>query len=407
MTESVFIKDAQEINTALNKFRAAGYPVWMDDFGSGYSSLNVLKDYDFDTIKLDMAFLSSFTDRAREIIKYIIEMAKPLGIHTLAEGVETPEQYAFLRSIGCEMVQGYLFSQPLPYKQSLEHIEELGLPHETRDIRTYYSKAGSIDFLADRPLALVEYDAGMQCIHFLFANPQYRRSLASKGIYSIKQCEENLNTKDSPIIQLIASFIKKVVASEKQESMTYIKGGMFMWLRIKKIAQYGQRYLGLCTLQNITTTSDQLEQVKLTGLKEKIYDLYTTVTLLDGQKKVAEPLAFWQNDPAFSPGHCYDSEKAWHYYTDTYIAPEDRERFYAFSDYTTLPPRCQRQPNRTVTDYFRTLSSDGTYQWNFHAMIILPDSQQGFLHVAYACRGADAQRVSYLVQVYKDYFEHK
>lgn len=64
ITESVFIKDIETVNQTLNKFRAAGYQIWMDDFGSGYSSLNVLKDYEFDTIKLDMAFLSNFTDRS-------------------------------------------------------------------------------------------------------------------------------------------------------------------------------------------------------------------------------------------------------------------------------------------------------------------------------------------------------
>ena len=130
ITESVFIKDIETVNQTLNKFRAAGYQIWMDDFGSGYSSLNVLKDYEFDTIKLDMAFLSNFTDRSKEIVKSVVDMAKHLGIHILTEGVETLEQYTFLRNIGCEMLQGFLFSKPLPYIQAIEYIEELGLTHE-------------------------------------------------------------------------------------------------------------------------------------------------------------------------------------------------------------------------------------------------------------------------------------
>lgn len=134
ITESVFIKDIETVNQTLNKFRAAGYQIWMDDFGSGYSSLNVLKDYEFDTIKLDMAFLSNFTDRSKEIVKSVVDMAKHLGIHILTEGVETLEQYTFLRNIGCEMLQGFLFSKPLPYIQAIEYIEELGLTHETPEI---------------------------------------------------------------------------------------------------------------------------------------------------------------------------------------------------------------------------------------------------------------------------------
>lgn len=75
ITKSVFIKDIETVNQTLNKFRAAGYQIWMDDFGSGYSSLTVLKDYEFDTIKLDMAFLSNFTDRSKEIVKSVVDMA--------------------------------------------------------------------------------------------------------------------------------------------------------------------------------------------------------------------------------------------------------------------------------------------------------------------------------------------
>lgn len=408
VTESVFIKDVEIVNRTLNQFRAAGYQIWMDDFGSGYSSLNVLKDYDFDTIKLDMAFLSNFTDRAKEIVKSIIEMAKHLGIHTLAEGVETPEHYTFLRNIGCEMLQGYLFSQPLPYEQSLEHIEALGLSHETKAIHDYYSPAGSLDFLTDRPLALIEYEIISHRIRFLFANQPYRQALASKGIYRLEQCEYMLNTQDSPIIRILTDFIKKVITSDEPESMTYVKNGMFMWLKLEKLSQYGQRYLGLCTLQNITTTSDQLEQAKLAGLKEKIYNLYNTVTMLDVKKKQAQSLTFWRWDPDFQPGHEYDFEKAQHYYTEKYIAPEDRDRFYQFSNYATLENRCQAAPHHTLTDYFRTLSETGSYPWSAHYLILLPESQgQHYLHIASPCRGADAQRVQYLIQVYQEYFNKK
>ena len=78
-----------------------GYQVWMDDFGSGYSSLNALKDYHFDELKIDMDFLSNFTQRSKDIIQSTIHMSKKIGIRTLAEGVETEEQFRFLRDIGC------------------------------------------------------------------------------------------------------------------------------------------------------------------------------------------------------------------------------------------------------------------------------------------------------------------
>ena len=71
----------------------------MDDFGSGYSSLNVLKDYDFDELKIDMEFLANFLEKSRKIIRSIVRMAKDIGVQTLAEGVETKEEYEFLKGI--------------------------------------------------------------------------------------------------------------------------------------------------------------------------------------------------------------------------------------------------------------------------------------------------------------------
>ena len=90
--------------------------VEMDDFGSGYSSLNVLREVDLDVIKLDMLFLSEKTENNRggTIISSIVRMAKWLDMPVIAEGVETMSQADFLKSIGCEYIQGYLYSKPLP-----------------------------------------------------------------------------------------------------------------------------------------------------------------------------------------------------------------------------------------------------------------------------------------------------
>ena len=83
----------------------------MDDFGSAYSSLNALRMFDFNEIKLDMAFMEGFDEKAREVVSAIVAMAKELGMHTLAEGVETRSQVSFLRSIGCEHIQGYYYGR--------------------------------------------------------------------------------------------------------------------------------------------------------------------------------------------------------------------------------------------------------------------------------------------------------
>ena len=117
ITESINDEDMTVLNLGIERFRALGYEVWMDDFGSGYSSLNVLKDYSFDTIKFDMKFLHGFDVNKSEKAKYIIssnlEMARLMGMQALAEGVETPEQLKYLRSIGFDKAQGYYFGRPM------------------------------------------------------------------------------------------------------------------------------------------------------------------------------------------------------------------------------------------------------------------------------------------------------
>ena len=121
VTESTLSEDDIKLKEELKSFRSQDYALWLDDFGSGYSGLNVLKEFDFDLIKLDMKFLSNFenNEKARPIIKNIINLAKDLGMQTVTEGVETQEACDFLREIGCEKLQGYLFSKPV----SLEELE--------------------------------------------------------------------------------------------------------------------------------------------------------------------------------------------------------------------------------------------------------------------------------------------
>lgn len=114
ITESALNGDSQVMPRAIERFHRMGLEVWMDDFGSGYSSLNVLKDYRFDVIKIDMEFMRKFDERSRVIVRSICEMASSLGTRTVAEGVETKEQYEFLQQVGCTYAQGYLFSKPQP-----------------------------------------------------------------------------------------------------------------------------------------------------------------------------------------------------------------------------------------------------------------------------------------------------
>ena len=115
LTESVIFNNLDHAQNIIRQLHGNGFSVAMDDFGSGYSSLNVLKELQFDSIKLDKEFLRGFehNPHAQKVIEGAVAMIKTLDIKIVAEGVETREQADFLQSIGCNLAQGYLFAKPL------------------------------------------------------------------------------------------------------------------------------------------------------------------------------------------------------------------------------------------------------------------------------------------------------
>ncbi|MCR4556695.1 MAG: EAL domain-containing protein [Saccharofermentans sp.] len=116
ITETVMVTDSEKVVAIMEEFRSYGFIVEMDDFGSGYSSLNMLKNLPVDVLKIDMNFLGKADDeeKADTIVKNIINLSMDLGITSLTEGVETQIQYGFLSDMGCKLFQGYYFSKPVP-----------------------------------------------------------------------------------------------------------------------------------------------------------------------------------------------------------------------------------------------------------------------------------------------------
>ena len=126
VTESALTDNQQGLMNDLNRFHELGFALWLDDFGSGYSSLNVLKDYRFDVLKVDMVFLFNFHENAaaRKILSCIIDLANRLGMRTLTEGVETEEAAVYLQQIGCGRLQGFLYGKPQPYSELKKRIAD-------------------------------------------------------------------------------------------------------------------------------------------------------------------------------------------------------------------------------------------------------------------------------------------
>jgi len=125
LTETVVFQNISELLVLMNKMKSIGFNLSMDDFGSGYSSLNILKELPFDILKIDRGFFNAAqaTPRDQTILNYIVEMAHKLDMRVVSEGVETQEQSDLLKAINCDYAQGFLFARPMPVENYLEFVK--------------------------------------------------------------------------------------------------------------------------------------------------------------------------------------------------------------------------------------------------------------------------------------------
>ena len=211
LTESVASSDPVFLRSQIDAMHEAGFEVWMDDFGSGYSSLNTLQEFDFDLIKLDMGFLrSAQVERSHVILAGVVQAAAKLGVGTLTEGVETREQAEFLAGIGCDMLQGYFYAKPDDIQTVISHHEgKDAMGRESFEEARYWNEVSLVSFtdlegreeansdwvpLSEFPIAVLEERDGTWRI--LRSNDSYIEFLESLGI--LTQPYSNLETMPLP-----------------------------------------------------------------------------------------------------------------------------------------------------------------------------------------------------------------
>ena len=197
-TEGIFFENEELFRDVIVDFQNHGFTCSMDDFGSGYSSLNILKDLPVDTLKLDKLFFreSENTARDRAIIRSVIAMARSLNIKTVAEGVETLDVVDFLKLVGCTLIQGYIYSKPLPLTEFEERLDNENI--DTDDgIEFDFDKfevvpldmplSNSLDNSLRRTYAaIVEINAGGNIYHMYYPGESNIRfeKIPERGFYS-------------------------------------------------------------------------------------------------------------------------------------------------------------------------------------------------------------------------------
>lgn len=241
-TESSSFGDAERFKSTVDGLRSFGFQVWLDDFGSGYSSLNTLQEYAFDVIKLDMDFIRDIhNEKANDIVAGIVQVAKKLKVGTLAEGVETEEQALFLEGVGCDMLQGFFYSRALPLEVVADHaLKGLGMTRENLAEAAYWDAVDSIDLidpvahvngrsvdgmpLSEFPAGVMEHRGGVWSV--LRANKSFRDFLDRGGILP----NTRTSLKAHPIeVEIDEDFYKAVERCDASQ----------MWERIGGRLEYG------------------------------------------------------------------------------------------------------------------------------------------------------------------------
>lgn len=361
VTERVFASRNAVIDTALKRFHQAGYAIWIDDFGSGYSTFNLLKDYQYDMLKIDMAFMRAETERSRAIVCSIVQMNDRLDGTSLCEGVETKEQYEFLRSIGCDMVQGFYFSSPQPYEKLMAILKEKGISPETRKERNYYNGANTVPFDTDTPFAIVETDG--RRYRFLYHNDLFAEEAVGADL------SNDVKTADAPGRKLIHAVLHHSDGTPFQ----YMVDDRLLEIRAVLLNTMGSRKLLSIEIHDITASDEVDQSVKGTAYHH-ILHLFDDAYAVNLQDDVIA-------DAAHRHVLIRGVDQAIQQYARQNIQKEDQDAYLAYFQPERISKEVKEKQTPVFRSCFRTRGKDGSYIWKEHILLYLPvGNQPGFLY---------------------------
>ncbi|MCR5106615.1 MAG: EAL domain-containing protein [Lachnospiraceae bacterium] len=345
ITESVIGRNFDYMKVQISRFQELGFEVWMDDFGSGYSSLDLLQELQFDLIKFDMRFMRQFENspKSRVILSELMRMAINLNIETVTEGVETAEQVDFLSEIGCNKMQGYYFHKPSPTEEVFEIIkrgEEIKFENPSE---TQYHKLISSVNLYD--LGSISNDEAGSAVHYTNTMPMAVIETDGKE-FSVKRSNRSFREYRENYPELIEPVRNGVLECKEIAQRVFLdeasKKGENFHILIRKIAENhmdGVEAFAVAVLDITAPDADlQMRQKEtIDRLKEE------TVTYSRIAALIGDFLAIYTVDPDTCNYMQYNASKDYStlglpragvdFFEDTrkevkkWLVPEDEERF--------------------------------------------------------------------------------
>lgn len=358
VTESAMTRDTGVLKKELLRFKKAGYQLWLDDFGSGYSTLNVLKEFPFDLLKIDMAFLRNFNEESRIIIRSIILMAKNLSIHTLAEGAETKEQVDFLRESGCEDIQGYFYGKPMSIEEFEEKLGEGSYAAEGPLEKVVMDRIGLVNVLTDKPVGL-----------FLNRKDRFVLLLKNDALKQVGDAvygggniyfEGNEVLHSNPLYPWMQALIEGSRESGQEQPVVTMRNGFMLKNSIHTLAGSDTLSGGTVSIINMSVKNENGPIKTLDTLYRNMMRIFDALYYYQGDKNTVDVIL--STIPGMKPGSVLPGAQ-WLQLSESHVHPDDRKQFMQFIQPENIQKVAADSIHRLSSAHFRIKDSRGQYRW--------------------------------------------
>ena len=398
ITESLMLEDAETFEKTFRRFKDAGFSVWLDDFGSGYSSLNVLQNYSFDVIKFDMLFLRKLSVKGRDMLSSLIGMAKTLGIHTLTEGIETIEQRQFLLDVGCEAQQGFYYARPLSKEDLIDLVDQKPEILESSEDKKYWDEIGRVNFVNPNPLKAYadrrvgqrdyrfsSYDGSIalvECskeqINYIYATEGYKERLRELGFSSVGGLENALANQQTQQFLMLQKLVLEALQRGTVQTVEYAYKDVYYRLSALFISKRQGKAMILMRLNTFEADREVETAREMLNSSSALLSTYELVVMFFPRRKKAKRIHTANNLPE------YDKEaslqKSLKSLCESEIDPVDQERYLRFLDFDTLEERIGSSPRLFIQSIFRMrLGKDRTGWYSARVTQIKTLSETAFM----------------------------
>lgn len=384
VTEGAMAIRQDVLFSVLRRFHEAGYEVWMDNYGSGYASMSVLESFRFDMVKFDIRLLRDFRTKERHdevavILSYNVNMIKELKMGTVVVGVETEEEYLWLKQNGFEMQQGYFFGRPQDYA-GIVHSES-----EVEDFRSrgYFSRVGAVQVenrTSDAggihyvdPMAILE-KKGVD-VHVLVVNQTFSDYLREIGIGDAASFETMLNSASGAFQERLFEFYENVMKRDGDVTLSMMYGGSLVEMQGRMIdVNPVTKSAAILIHMSLLLARSRSRGYDFQDLMRSLYNLYDRMDLVNRTEHVVE--RSFMNAALYGTvieGRDYGA--AVKLFAKENVRRRDQKRFEAFLDDATIDGRLQASGRQVLEAVFEVRDGEGGYARK--VFMVMPMNRRG------------------------------